>query len=77
MGYDCRKATVDFAGRTYTAWFTPEVDYVAVIFDATFTYLHNPCVVEDVPLVGVEFIFQRICNLVSRRIDRSSAVNNS
>ena len=25
MGYDCRKATVEFAGRSYTAWFTPEI----------------------------------------------------
>ncbi len=25
MGYDCRKATVEFAGRNYTAWFTPEI----------------------------------------------------
>ena len=25
MGYDCRKATTDFAGRTYTAWFTPKI----------------------------------------------------
>ena len=25
MGYDCRKATVEFAGRIYTAWFTPEI----------------------------------------------------
>lgn len=25
MGYDCRKATVQFAGRSYTAWFTPEI----------------------------------------------------
>lgn len=25
MGYDCRKATVEFAGRRYTAWFTPEI----------------------------------------------------
>ena len=25
MGYDCRKATAEFAGRTYTAWFTPDV----------------------------------------------------
>ena len=25
MGYDCRKATTDFAGRTYTVWFTPEI----------------------------------------------------
>lgn len=25
MGYDCRKATVEFAGRHYTAWFTPEI----------------------------------------------------
>ncbi len=25
MGYDCRKATTEFAGRTYTAWFTPEI----------------------------------------------------
>lgn len=25
MGYDCRKATVKFAGRSYTAWFTPEI----------------------------------------------------
>ncbi|MDE5651236.1 MAG: GLPGLI family protein [Duncaniella sp.] len=25
MGYDCRKATAEFAGRNYTAWFTPEI----------------------------------------------------
>lgn len=25
MGYDCRKATVEFDGRSYTAWFTPEI----------------------------------------------------
>ena len=25
MGYDCHKATVEFAGRSYTAWFTPEI----------------------------------------------------
>lgn len=25
IGYDCRKATVEFAGRSYTAWFTPEI----------------------------------------------------
>lgn len=25
MGYNCRKATVEFAGRSYTAWFTPEI----------------------------------------------------
>lgn len=25
MGYECRKATAEFAGRTYTAWFTPEI----------------------------------------------------
>ena len=25
MGYDCRKATVEFGGRSYTAWFTPEI----------------------------------------------------
>lgn len=25
MDYDCRKATVQFAGRSYTAWFTPEI----------------------------------------------------
>lgn len=25
MGYDCRKATAEFAGRSYTAWFTPEI----------------------------------------------------
>lgn len=25
MGYDCRKSTVEFAGRSYTAWFTPEI----------------------------------------------------
>ena len=25
MGYDCHKATVEFAGRNYTAWFTPEI----------------------------------------------------
>lgn len=25
MGYDCRKATVEFAGRNYTACFTPEI----------------------------------------------------
>lgn len=25
MGYDCLKATVEFAGRNYTAWFTPEI----------------------------------------------------
>lgn len=25
MGYDCSKATVEFAGRNYTAWFTPEI----------------------------------------------------
>lgn len=25
IGYDCRKATVEFAGRSYIAWFTPEI----------------------------------------------------
>lgn len=25
MGFECRKATVQFAGRSYTAWFTPEI----------------------------------------------------
>lgn len=25
IGYDCRKATVEFAGRSYTAWFTSEI----------------------------------------------------
>lgn len=25
MGYDCRKAAAEFAGRNYTAWFTPEI----------------------------------------------------
>ncbi len=25
LGYDCRKATVEFAGRNYTAWFTAEI----------------------------------------------------
>lgn len=25
MGYECRKATTEFAGRNYTAWFTPEI----------------------------------------------------
>lgn len=25
MGYGCRKATVEFAGRHYSAWFTPEI----------------------------------------------------
>ncbi len=25
MGYDCRKATVEFAGRQYTAWYAPEI----------------------------------------------------
>lgn len=25
MGFDCHKATVEFAGRSYTAWFTPEI----------------------------------------------------
>lgn len=25
IGYDCRKANVEFAGRNYTAWYTPEI----------------------------------------------------
>lgn len=25
LGFECQKATVTFAGRTYTAWFTPEI----------------------------------------------------
>ncbi|MBD5329977.1 MAG: GLPGLI family protein [Bacteroides sp.] len=25
MGYECRKAATEFAGRNYTAWFTPEI----------------------------------------------------
>ena len=25
MGYECRKATTEFAGRQYTAWFAPEI----------------------------------------------------
>lgn len=25
MGYECRKATAEFAGRHYTAWFAPEI----------------------------------------------------
>lgn len=25
LGYECRKATADFAGRRYVAWFTPEI----------------------------------------------------
>ena len=25
LGYECSKATTEFAGRTYTAWFTPEI----------------------------------------------------
>lgn len=65
LGYNCKKAIIDFGGRSWEAWYTPDIPYP----DGPYVFSQLPGLILEIKSIDGDYCFQAIG--IEKRVEQN------